>query len=125
MSIFHRIIPGFMIQGGDTEGLRGQTSISSYGRYFKDENFVLKHDSPGLLSMANKGPNTNGSRFFITTAPAPWLDGKHVVFGKVVKGMDVVRKIEEQGTKSGTVNAKHPIIIVECGEVSKLKIETA
>ena len=124
-SYFHRIIPGFMIQGGDVDRIRGTGSRSIYGngKYFVDENFHLKHDQPGLLSMANKGPNTNGSQFFITTAPAPWLDGKHVVFGKVVKGMEVVKKIEEQGTKTGGVNAKHQIIIVECGEVEELRKE--
>merc|ERR1712059_204342 len=115
---FHRIIPGFMVQGGDTDRLKGNSSRSIFGgRFFKDENFHLKHDMPGLLSMANKGPDTNGSQFFITTEAAPWLDGKHVVFGKVVRGMEVVRKIEEQGTKHGAVKGKHDIIIVDCGEV--------
>ena len=117
-SYFHRIIPGFMVQGGDVDRLKGTSSRSIYGgRYFPDENFTLKHDQEGLLSMANKGPNTNGSQFFITTAPAPWLDNKHVVFGKVVKGMDVVKKIEAQGSKTGAVNAKHQIFIVESGEI--------
>merc|ERR1711892_227312 len=126
-STFHRIIPGFVIQGGDVDRLKGTSNRSIYrgGRYFQDENFDLKHDEPGLLSMANKGPGTNGSQFFITTAPAPWLDGKHVVFGKVVKGMDVVRKIEEQGSKNGAVKSKHQMIIVECGEVTEEKIEEA
>eukprot|EP00092_Neocalanus_flemingeri_P005861 GFUD01006309.1.p1 GENE.GFUD01006309.1~~GFUD01006309.1.p1 ORF type:complete len:228 (-),score=61.77 GFUD01006309.1:74-757(-) len=128
-SYFHRIIPGFMVQGGDVDRLRGTSNRSIYGGLFKDENFTLKHDQPGLLSMANKGPNTNGSQFFITTAPAPWLDGKHVVFGKVVKGMDVVRKIEASGSEKQLRSAgvqreikpKHQMIIVECGEVTELQ----
>jgi len=117
---FHRIIPNFMIQGGDLDNLKGTANYSSFpgGRYFKDENFTLKHDRPGLLSMANKGAHTNGSQFFITTAPAPWLDGKHVVFGEVVRGMEVIHKIEAQGVKSGSVkHIRYPPIIVDCGLV--------
>ncbi|CCD24635.1 peptidylprolyl isomerase CPR3 NDAI_0D03210 [Naumovozyma dairenensis CBS 421] len=114
---FHRIIPGFMIQGGDTDHMKGFGGKSIYGNKFPDENFIKKHTKPGLLSMANAGPNTNGSQFFITTVPCPWLDGKHVVFGEVTKGMDVVKKIEACGSSTGT--PKEEIIIEDAGEVKE------
>ena len=110
---FHRVITDFMAQGGDFTNHNGTGGKSIYGSKFEDENFKLRHDKPNLLSMANAGPNTNGSQFFITFVKCPWLDGKHVVFGEVVDGKDVVAKLH--ANSSGNGKPKTTIRISDCG----------
>jgi len=114
-SAFHRVIQQFMCQGGDFTRGNGTGGESIYGEKFPDENFVHKHTGAGILSMANAGPNTNGSQFFLCTVATPWLDGKHCVFGKVCDGMDVVKAIEAVGSQSG--QTAKPVIIADCGQL--------
>jgi len=114
-SPFHRVIPQFMCQGGDITRGDGSGGQSIYGRRFDDENFTLKHTGPGILSMANAGPNTNGSQFFICTAKTEWLDGAHVVFGSVVEGLEVVEALEKLGSRSGRTSKE--IRVADCGQL--------
>mgnify|MGYP002712238217 CR=1 FL=1 len=117
-SAFHRVIPGFMCQGGDFTRGNGTGGESIYGEKFADETFAGKagkHTGPGCLSMANAGPNTNGSQFFCCTADTPWLDGKHVVFGRLVEGMEVLRNIEKVGSRDGKTS--QAVVIADCGQV--------
>jgi len=115
-SSFHRLIPKFMAQGGDFTQGNGRGGESIFGEKFDDENFDLKHTRPYLLSMANSGPNTNGSQFFITFIETPWLDGKHVVFGEVLKGHDVIDQLEKIGTSHGAPTKK--AVIVDSGKLA-------
>jgi peptidylprolyl isomerase len=120
-SKFHRIIPRFMIQGGDYTHGNGTGGASIYGKTFPDENFKLLHESAGLLSMANAGKDTNGSQFFITTAQTSWLNGKHVVFGKVLENYELVKAVEDIGTQQGAPKTGYTVTIAASGEVDAKK----
>ncbi|EIN05320.1 allergen [Punctularia strigosozonata HHB-11173 SS5] len=114
-SKIHRIVPEFMIQGGDITKGDGTGGRSIYGQPFRDENFALRHSRPWLLSMGNRGPNSNTSQFFITTTPAPWCDGKNVVFGEVVEGQDVISRIQSFASDDILRKPSVPIVIKRCG----------
>ena len=114
-SAFHRVITDFMCQGGDFTRGNGTGGESIYGEKFADENFQLKHTGAGTLSMANAGPNTNGSQFFLCTVKTDWLDGKHCVFGNVTKGLEVVKAIEGVGSGNGATS--RPVVIADCGQL--------
>ncbi|KAJ3692792.1 hypothetical protein LUZ60_011887 [Juncus effusus] len=119
-SQFHRIITSFMIQGGDILQGNGKGTVSIFGNNFPDENFIIKHSHPGIISMANNGPDSNGSQFFITTIKTSWLDGEHVAFGRVIQGMDTVYAIEGgAGTHNGKPRKK--VVIVDSGEIPKIE----
>ncbi|CCD24078.1 peptidylprolyl isomerase family protein CPR5 NDAI_0C04180 [Naumovozyma dairenensis CBS 421] len=122
-SIFHRVIPDLMIQGGDFTNRDGTGGESIFGSTFEDENFEITHDEAGLLSMANRGEDTNGSQFFITLSPTPWLNNKHVVFGKVINGMEVVEYIARVDRDMKTNKPLKDVTIVECGELETVPLK--
>jgi len=122
-TIFHRVIKGFMMQGGDFANMNGTGGESVYGGKFEDENLDMRHTGPGILSMANAGKNTNGSQFFVTFKKAEHLDGKHVVFGKVVEGMKVVQEIEQLEMTADSDRPAEPVIIARCGEMERIQVE--
>ncbi|KAK2941909.1 putative Peptidyl-prolyl cis-trans isomerase H [Blattamonas nauphoetae] len=116
-TIFHRVISGFMVQGGDCISSTGKGVFSIYGSTFSDEDFSLHHECEGLLSMANSGPDTNGCQFFITCATCKWLDDQHVVFGRVIDGIKIVKMIEASETLPQSQKPKVAVLIAECGEI--------